>query len=101
MKKTQKYLADDLELFSVIIMCDDDNQMGLPFFCPVCEFVMKTQEDFSSHQRFNCCYECEIAFAQPMRNKWDSGWRPSDKVLNNYKKRIREQSLNLFRDEDN
>ena len=100
MKKMQRSLVDSLESDSIFIL-EDDDKLGLPFFCPVCEFVMKTQDDFSAYQRFNCCYECEMAFAQPMRNKWDEGWRPGEVELDSYKKSIREQSLNLFRDEDN
>jgi|1_EtaG_2_1085319.scaffolds.fasta_scaffold32847_2 hypothetical protein len=95
MKKTQKLLVDDLELDHIFLICDED-KLTLPFFCPICDFVMNTQDDFSSYQRFCCCYECEICFAQSARNKWDKGWRPSDSEINDHKKDIRKKSLNLF-----
>jgi len=43
-----------------------------------------------------------MTFAQPNREKWDSGWRPSEEELNSYKDRVVSQSLNLFLgDQDN
>ena len=104
MKKIQKYTVhnDSEKDIDFFVSFDSVSSMHFPFFCPVCDFVMRTQEDFSAFQRFKCCYECEIIFAQPMRDKWDNGWRPSDQELNSYKVRVSEQSLNLFSiDEDN
>jgi len=80
----------------LFVVFNIEDFMKLPFFCPLCEFVMSDHEDFSAFQTFGCCHSCEITFAQPMREKWESGWRPSDEELNSYKSSIEEKSLNLF-----
>ena len=101
MERIQRYtVCDDLDRDILII--DEGDSLTMPFFCPLCEFVMNNRDDFSAHMRFNCCAECEMSFAQPNRDMWDSGWRPDEKDLNSYKERIMNKSLNLFLyEEDN
>jgi len=98
MKKILKYTAHD-SIECDLYVVDNTGQRAMPFFCSVCEFVMNSHDDFKAIQRFNCCSTCEMTFAQPNREKWDSGWRPSEEELNSYKGRIIGQSLNLFLDD--
>ena len=49
----------------------------VPFDCPVCKLVMRDHLDVTSHHRSECCRECEHIWADPFRDKWDLGWRPS------------------------
>jgi len=99
MERIQKYIVCD-GLGEGILIIDEGGSMTMPFFCPLCEFIMNNRDDFSAYSRFNCCTECEMTFAQPNRDMWDSGWRPDEKVLNSYKERIMNKSLNLFLDEE-
>ena len=91
-------MHDDIDKDLIII--DESDSLTMPFFCPVCDFIMNNHDDFSAYRRFSCCAECEMTFAQPNRDMWDSGWRPDEKVLNSYKERIMNKSLNLFLDEE-
>jgi len=101
MEKIQKYTAHD-GMEGDLFIVDNSALNIMPFFCPVCEFIMNSHEDFGSHSEFSCCEECKTTFAEPNREKWNSGWRPTEKDLNTYKGRILGQSLNLFlNDEDN
>jgi hypothetical protein len=99
MEKIQKYTVHDGIEGDLFVIVKTDSHM-MPFFCPVCEFIMRNHEDFQAHQRFKCCSECEMTFAQSNSKMWDDGWRPTKKDLNSYKDRILSQSLNLFLDDE-
>lgn len=58
----------------------------VPLFCEVCEFTMKTAEDYVSFKTYQCCSRCELVFARPNSEKWLSEskpWRP-DKTSPRY-----------------
>lgn len=45
--------------------------------CPLCECVVSDELDEISISRSSCCHDCEIEIADPNREKWLKGWRPS------------------------
>ena len=47
-----------------------------PFFCPVCGDVMTSPEDPDFYKEYQSCTACAIKWAEPNREKWNSGWRP-------------------------
>jgi len=54
------------------------------FFCKLCRFPLRTQEDFSHHKTYFCCYECYLTYAESRRKEWKEGWRPDKKTLEEY-----------------
>lgn len=57
---------------------DDD------FFCHLCRFPLRTQEDFSSNKKYKCCHECYLTYAEARKKDWKSGWRPDKETLEEY-----------------
>lgn len=45
--------------------------------CPVCEYVLKDDEDVKSVREEGACDECVLTFKYAHRQKWIAGWRPS------------------------
>ena len=53
----------------------------IPFFCPVCDFMIRTYDDKRSYEEKKCCYKCALVFADSRIEEWKNGWRPSEKEL--------------------
>jgi hypothetical protein len=51
----------------------------VPFFCPTCSALMGTILDEMSYKRSECCRDCEEKWADPNREIWLKGWRPTIK----------------------
>lgn len=66
--------------FMVIIPADND-VAPVPLACPLCECLMRTQEDDSAFVDWGCCDKCAMAFAHPARAEWKKGWRPSREAV--------------------
>lgn len=49
--------------------------------CPVCDYVIRTQDDEYAMQRLNACNECVIKYAYSDLQAWNDGKRPSKEVL--------------------
>ena len=45
--------------------------------CPVCEFVLRDDEDVLSVKEEGACSECTINFKRLYIKQWKKGWRPS------------------------
>lgn len=54
------------------------------FFCPLCRFPIRTQEDFANNKKYNCCYECYLTYAEARKKEWKEGWRPDKETLEAY-----------------
>ena len=48
-----------------------------PVFCPVCEKSMNARIDEIYYKEFSCCSDCGMKWAEPNREKWSDGWRPT------------------------
>lgn len=44
--------------------------------CPVCMIVMRSASDAASSERFGCCDDCAVMWAEPNAQRWHEGWRP-------------------------
>ena len=99
MKKMPKYLMHDQESKVEFIVIDNRVKSETPMFCPICEFVMNTSDDFDFYEEFSCCSECGMKFAQSRPDEWLSGWRPQPDEIEEIKKEIENRSLNLFLDD--
>lgn len=47
-----------------------------PLFCPVCDLMMRTDEDVRRWREDGCCHQCAMKWCDPQRERWASGWRP-------------------------
>jgi hypothetical protein len=71
--KTDKHI-DVLENGKVVVIKPADlDKIIVPFFCPSCEYPMKTAEDASSFRRSSKCEMCELC-QPPSENKTDPRW---------------------------
>ena len=48
----------------------------------------KIYEEFI--QKFQCCAECGMRWAEPMREKWVAGWRPDDNEIKSHREKIKQ-----------
>ncbi len=53
----------------------------VPVDCPVCTRIFKDHLDIISYEKFGCCDECSMEWAQPNREKWLAGWRPEPSLV--------------------
>ena len=78
-----KKLDDDriikvCENYSVIKPIDETHAY---LECPVCNLLLGDDSDVNSIEKYECCFECSLIFAQPNREKWLTGWRPDSKLI--------------------
>ena len=82
MEKTQKYIASNKNSGFYVVV--ENNKQQAPFFCPICEFVLFTQKDFSYYDDYGCCWECGMKFVQKDVNAWNSGNRPTKDEISDH-----------------
>ena len=58
-----------------------DAAPGIPMFCPICDFAMRTYDDRSSYESKQCCHKCGLVFADSRIDDWKAGWRPTAEAL--------------------
>ena len=44
----------------VVISPKNLDKIIVPFFCPICEYPMKTADDAQSYRDYQCCSMCEL-----------------------------------------
>jgi len=49
--------------------------------CPVCKIYSFEIKDDLYMNRYHCCYECYIEFAQSELLRWKKGWRPNQNEI--------------------
>lgn len=59
------------------VIVPKDATRPVPLSCPVCDFLLRTQDDEISWHKFNCCDRCALVWAIPKKDQWELGWRPS------------------------
>lgn len=77
-KNETKYVKDRLCLKrqNYMTIYSEDTFALIPFSCPVCDTVLRTQDDEHSYEKFQCCSFCAINWAYPNVERWKNGWRP-------------------------
>lgn len=68
----------------VLVIRPTDKSNVIPLFCSVCEFPMKTSDDFLSYKDYSCCHKCKIHLVSRDIEKWKNGWRPETQELKKY-----------------
>lgn len=63
-----------------IVVIEPENEETVPLFCPLCEFPMKSIEDYISYGTSKTCSRCEMRWSSCKFGKWEDGWRPDSKT---------------------
>lgn len=64
-----------------VVLVDESSETP-PLDCPVCEYFMRTSTDFEYWQKYGCCEECGIKWAEGFyRKEWKEGWRPDPEEI--------------------
>ena len=75
-----------------VIKGEKDLETRTPLVCPVCDYLMRNSDDEKSYIQFGCCESCELVWARPHREIWDSGWRPDKKIV---QEKMRDNFMNV------
>jgi hypothetical protein len=67
-------LMKNVDGYCVIV--PQDFQGTIPISCPVCSVLMRSKDDETSWDKFQCCANCAQEWAESQPNKWNEGWRP-------------------------
>lgn len=65
---------------NIQIVIPAEQTKKVPFYCPVCESCMKTEDDERSFRLYECCDACEREYVHSDMKRWKEGWRPIDIV---------------------
>ncbi len=80
-KRIKEIVGDDIVVYypdkKISIITPKDFEDHYPVFCPVCEKSMNARIDEVYYSKFQCCADCGMKWAEPNRDKWNEGWRPS------------------------
>ena len=57
---------------------------GDNFFCSLCGFTLRSQDDFRVNSEYFCCHECYLTFVESRIEKWREGWRPKKSDIRKY-----------------
>ena len=76
-------MSDDLELIQKngLIIIKPANYKKPVADCAICGYALRDVQDVHEHTNHGCCTECSLYFRQPNRKKWDKGWRPDRKQV--------------------
>lgn len=74
-----RLIEDHPEGFVVIVPVDAEPP--IPLSCQICFHVMRTRDDEVAYREFGCCDRCARLWAQPRRQVWKDGWRPSSEQV--------------------
>ncbi len=66
--------------FDNIRILSDDNYKKVPLECPLCKFLL-TSSDIISYKKNECCNFCSMMIVEPNKERWENGWRPSEKEM--------------------
>ena len=67
--------------FLIIRPAASINEKHIPLECPVCSLLMRDYSDVMSFNKWECCDECYITWANTSYNKWKDGWRPTSEDI--------------------
>ena len=72
------------KLYNSEVIENTQNESGDHFFCALCRFMLKPEDDHQSHSEHSCCQECYLTFAESRRKDWLAGWRPKKSEIRKY-----------------
>ena len=75
------------------------NSTGI--FCELCSFLTAESLDHESKISTGVCRRCNLKFAQPNKEKWEKGWRPSQEEVEKFKSETDKSVHSLLNDINN
>ena len=69
--------------FAIIVPIE--GYTSVPLECPLCNFLLRDQDDCMSYRKYSCCSDCSLQWAQPNLRKWNRGWRPEEEEIKKLK----------------
>ena len=73
--------------FLVMVPAEASQIHHVPLECPICKFLMRDYTDVIAYQKWECCDDCYIAWAEINQDKWQEGWRPSEEEIEHVRKK--------------
>lgn len=70
----------------------------IPFFCPICSSPIRNQSSVNSFKKIGACEMCESFIYYPNKDKWESGWRPTQREARIY---LKDRGLPMIIEETN
>jgi hypothetical protein len=70
--------------YDLISVNQTESSLKDHFFCSVCGFILKTEDDLQKHSEYLCCNECYLNFAESRIEEWKLGWRPKKRDIKKY-----------------
>ena len=55
--------------------------------CPVCKIYSFDKKDDVYMNKYKCCFDCYLAWVEDREERWEDGWRPSEKQIENFKEK--------------
>jgi hypothetical protein len=49
--------------------------------CPVCRVYSFVMKDDVYMNKYECCFKCYVQWVENREERWKSGWRPNDEVI--------------------
>ena len=77
-------------------MIQESAMLKIPFFCPVCSSPIKNQNAVNCFKKIGACEMCESFIYYINKEKWDNGWRPTQREARIY---LRDRGLPLIIEE--
>ena len=68
----------------VIFVDKSKNEEKNGCFCTVCSFVISSNKDIESFEKFSTCNECHMTFVEARKEEWKKGWRPDKQKIKEY-----------------
>ena len=65
---------------------DTEGENIVPHSCPVCKFSLRDYDDVMSYSSWECCTDCSRKFAEPNREEWKKGKRPSSEQIEEFRR---------------
>ena len=59
----------------------------IPLSCPICKFMLRDQTDVLAYLEAGSCSNCKLLWFEPNRRAWETGWRPSSKMVQQEQKK--------------
>ena len=63
------------------ILLPEGAENWIPLDCPVCLILMRDMTDVVYYQKYQCCSDCAVDWAEPNRSNWTDGWRPDAGIV--------------------
>ena len=79
----------------------DSYNKNTGMFCNICNFLTMSSIDHESKIHVGVCRGCNLKFVQPNRVKWDSGWRPAEEEVREFKASVEKSVHSILSDINN